>query len=133
MTGWPQLERQVAGVYRSLPAAERTPAAIYAHNFGEAAAIDLYGAADHLPAALSGNNNYWLWGTHGYSGIVVVDVNGRELLPYYRSVKFTGTFYNPVGMPYENNLPIWILREPKVPLWQIWPHLKNYSYAFGGL
>jgi hypothetical protein len=133
MTGWPELEDRVASVYQSLPAAERSRAAIYAHNFGEASAIDLYGAADRLPPALSGNNTYWLWGTHGYSGEVVIDVNGRELLPYYRSVRRVGTFYNPLAMPYENNLPIWVLRNPKQPLSSIWPRLKNYSYAFGGL
>lgn len=133
MTGWPQLEKQVAAVYRGLPPADRAKAAIYAHNFGEASAIDLYGASEPLPPVLSGNNTYWLWGIHGYSGGVVIDVNGRELLPYYRSVRRAGTFHNPLGMPYENNLPIWILRDPKTPLATIWPHLKNYSYAFGGL
>lgn len=133
MTGWPELEQRVARVYRALPPADRARAAVYAHNFGEASAIDLYGAADGLPPALSGNNNYWLWGTHGYSGAVVIDVNGRELLPYYRSVERVGTFRNPLAMPYENNLPIWILRQPREPLSAIWPHLKNYSYAFGGL
>ncbi len=86
-----------------------------------------------MPPVLSGNNNYWLWGTRGYNGDVVIDVRGYELLPYYRSVRRVGTFYNPVGMPYENNFSIWILRDPKMPLSAIWPHLKNYSYAFGGL
>ena len=133
MTGWPQLEQQVAQVYRGLPPAQRAQAAIYAHNFGEAAAIDFYGGSDGLPPVLSGNNNYWLWGTHGESGRVVVDVNGAELLKYYRSAQRAGTFVNPLGMPYENDLPIWILRDPKAPLSAIWPHLKNYSYAFGGL
>jgi hypothetical protein len=133
MTGWPELEARVAQFYRSLPPAERSRASIYTHNFGEASAIDLYGPADKLPPALSSNNNYWLWGTHGQSGDVVIDVAGDELLPYYRSVQRVDTFYNPLAMPYENNLPIWILREPKEPLSAIWPGLKNYSYAFGGL
>lgn len=133
MTGWPQLEHQVAAVYRGLPSGERARAAIYAHNFGEAASIDLYGPPDSLPPVLSGNNTYWLWGTHGYGGAIVIDVNGRELLPYYKSVRRVGTFHNPLGMPYENDFPIWILREPKKPLASIWPRLKNYSYAFGGL
>ena len=133
MTGWPELERRVAGIYAALPPSERSQAAIYAHNFGEAGAIDLYGAADGLPPVLSGNNTYWLWGTHGYSGAVVVDVNGRELLPYYRSVRRVTVFRNAFAMPYENNLPIWILRDPREPLSRIWPRLKNYSYAFGGL
>ena len=133
MTGWPLLESDVRRVYESLPAGERAKAAIYAHNFGEAGAIDLYGAADKLPPVLSGNNNYWIWGTHGYSGEVVVDVNGRELLSNYRNVQQAGFFHNPLGMPYENDYPIWILRDPKAPLSKIWPRLRNYSYAFGGM
>lgn len=133
MTGWPQLENHVARIYNALPPAQRAQTAIYAHNFGEASAIEIYGVHDGLPAAISGNNNFFLWGTHGYSGNVVIDVNGKELLKYYRSVKQVDLFYNPTGMPYENYLPIWILKDPKQPLAQIWPHLKNYSYAFGGL
>lgn len=133
MTGWQHLEAQVALAYASLPARDRDRAAIYAHNFGEASAIDFYGASAHLPPALSGNNNYWIWGTHGYAGDVVIDVNGRELLSNYRSVKQVATFHNPLGMPYENDFPIWVLRDPKQPLSAIWPSLKNYSYAFGGM
>ncbi len=78
MTGWPELASQVTAVYKSLPPQERSRAAIYAHNFGEAAAIDLYGAGDRLPPALSGNNTYWIWGTRGFSGAAVIDVNGPE-------------------------------------------------------
>ena len=133
MTGWPQLASQVASIYESLPAADRGRAAIYAHNFGEASAIDLYGASRQLPPVLSGNNTYWIWGTHGYSGDVVIDVNGRELLKNYRSVQRVATYHNPLGMPYENDYPIWVLRDPKRPLSAIWPSLKNYSYAFGGM
>jgi len=133
MTGWPQLEKTVAAIYEGLPPRDRARAAIYAHNFGEAGAIDLYGPPDRLPPALSANNTYWLWGTHGESGAVVIDVNGRELLPYYRSVRHVATFVNTLAMPYENDLPIWVLRDPKEPLSKLWPRLKNYSYAFGGL
>ncbi|HZT11466.1 MAG TPA: glycosyltransferase family 39 protein [Candidatus Baltobacteraceae bacterium] len=133
MTGWPEMEQQVAAVYGGLPAADKARAAIYAHNFGEASAIDYYGAGTGLPAAISGNNTYWIWGPHGYSGAVVVDLNGKELLPYFRSVKRVATYYYPLAMPYENNLPIWILRDPIRPLPAVWPKLKDYSYAFGGL
>ncbi len=133
MTGWPQLAAQVASVYRALPPAQRKDAAIYAHNFGEASAIDFFGAQYGLPPALSGNNNYWIWGTHGYGGKTIIDVNGRELLAHYGSVDRVGTFHNPLAMPYENDLPIWVLGNPKTPLQTLWPSLRNYSYAFGGL
>ncbi|HEV3153016.1 MAG TPA: glycosyltransferase family 39 protein [Candidatus Baltobacteraceae bacterium] len=133
MTGWPQMAEKVASVYLSLPPGERATAAIYAHNFGEASAIDYYGAAYHLPPALSGNNTYWIWGPRGYAGNVVVDINGPELRSHFRSVRLAGTYYYPLAMPYENNLPIWILRDPIEPLPKLWPRLKDYSYAFGGL
>ncbi|HTU58286.1 MAG TPA: glycosyltransferase family 39 protein, partial [Polyangiales bacterium] len=76
MHGWPQLAALVARVYDALPPPERTQAAIVANNYGEAAAIDVFGARYHLPPALSGHNNFWLWGTHGYTGNVVIDVHG---------------------------------------------------------
>lgn len=133
MTGWPQLESQVADVYFSLTPAERAQTTIYAHNFGEASAIDLFGRPDRLPPVVSGNNNYWIWGTHGQSGAVAIDVNGPELLKNYRSVTRAGTFHNPTGMPYENDFSIWVLRSPRQPLPAAWPSLKNYSYAFGGM
>jgi hypothetical protein len=133
MTGWNDLARIVAHAYESLPPAERAGAAIYAHNFGEASAIDFYGPGYGLPPALSGNNNYWIWGPRGFSGATVIAVNASELRPYYRSIKRVALFHNPLGMPYENDFPIEILRQPKEPLARIWPSLRNYSYAFGGL
>ena len=133
MTGWPQLTESVAKIYRNLPAADRKVAAIYAHNFGEASAMQLYGPRYGLPPVISSNNNYWIWGPREYSGDVVIDVNGPELLKYYRSVQRVQTFRNPLAMPYETNLPIWVLRDPIAPLSLIWPSLRNYSYAFGGM
>ncbi len=133
MTGWPELAQTVHYSYLTLTPPERKDTAIYAHNFGEASAIDFFGARYRLPPALSGNNNYWIWGTHGYSGKIVIDVNGPELLPHYRSVRRVATFHNPLAMPYENDLPIWILRDPRAPLSALWPSLRNYSYGFGGL
>ena len=76
MHGWPELVATVATIYAGLPPAQRAQAAIVASNYGEAAAIDFFGGRYGLPPALSGHNNYWLWGTHGYSGNVVIDVDG---------------------------------------------------------
>ncbi len=137
MTGWEQMARSVASVYDSLPPAQRSKAAIYAHNFGEASAIDFYGQRYGLPPALSGNNNYWIWGPRGFDGQVVIDVNGIELIDthLYRSVKRVAVYYSAYAMPYENDLPIYVLRDPIVPnpLPRAWPSLRNYSYAFKGL
>ena len=60
--GWPEFAGVVAGVLNSLPATERAGAVVLTGNYGEAGAIDRYGAALGLPAAYSGHNAFWEWG-----------------------------------------------------------------------
>jgi hypothetical protein len=135
MTGWPELAGAVASVYRRLPEAERVQAAIFTRNAGEAAAIDVYGKRYGLPPALSGNNNYWLWGPRGFTGNVLIDVNGnlRDDLERFESVRLATMFRNPYAMPYENNVRIFVCRGIARPLAVLWPKLQNYSYGFEGL
>lgn len=132
MTGWPELTQTVANIYNDLPGADRTQAAIFTSNFGEASAIDLYGKAYGLPPALSGNNNYWIWGPRGYTGNVMIDVNGdlKTDLKRFKYAKIVTVFHNQYAMPYEDNLPIILCRGIKTPLPELWPKLKDYSYAF---
>lgn len=135
MTGWPELAQTVATIYHNLPPAERAQATVFTHNFGEAAAIELYRSQYDLPPVLSGNNNYWIWGTRGRTGNVLIDVNGS--LPddrvRFNSVKLATIFRNPYAMPYENHLRIYVCRGIHEPLATLWPKLRNYSYGFDGL
>jgi hypothetical protein len=110
--GWRALEKQVAAVYRSLSPDERAKAAILVTNYGEAAALVVYGDEDRLPPALRRQNQYFLWGPHGYRGSIIIHVNGdpdrwrREC----ESLNVVGTFGVPYAMPYENGRPIFICR-----------------------
>lgn len=135
MTGWPELTQSVANVYESLPDADRSQAAIFTRNFGEASAIDIYGKEYGLPPALSGNNNYWIWGPRNFTGNVLIDVNGDLAtdLKRFRHAKIVTVFHNPYAMPYEDNIPIILCRDIKTPLPALWPQLKDYSYAFRAL
>lgn len=135
MTGWPHMAEVVASAYAALPAAERARAAIFAHNFGEASAIDVFGPRLGLPPALSGNNTFWIWGPLGYSGDVLIDVNGDAAADRgrFRSVRRVSVIHNPLAMPYENNVPVYLCRGIREPLAALWPKLKNYSYGFNGL
>lgn len=128
MHGWPQLAALVASVYDSLPPAERAQAAIAASNYGEAAAIDVLGKEYHLPPVLSGHNNYWIWGTHGYSGSVLIDVHGDcgASKHLFRSSRRAATFSAPWVMPYEDGFPIMVCQGIRVPLAALWPKLKLY-------
>ena len=131
MTGWPELASTVASVYQSLPSSERAQAAIFTRYAAEAAAMDVYGKPYGLPPALSGNNNYWIWGPRGFSGNVLIDVNGslKDDRARFRSVELAAIFHNPYGMPYENNLRIYVCRGIRAPLAALWPKLRDYSYG----
>ena len=60
--GWPELVAEVARIRDSLPADERNKVAILGANYGEAGAIDMFGAVYGLPKAISGVNSYWARG-----------------------------------------------------------------------
>ena len=130
MHGWPELAAEVARIYAGLPPAQRTQAAIVASNYGEAAAIDFFGKQYGLPPALSGHNNYWLWGTHGFSGNVVIDVNGdcgQNDFPWlFHSARLVERFDAPWVISYEQNIPISLCSGITTPLSELWPKLRHY-------
>jgi hypothetical protein len=128
MHGWPELTAQVARIYAGLPPSERAHAAIFALNYGEAAAIDFYGARYGLPPVLSGHNQYWLWGPRGYSGDVLIDVDGDCLTGarLYRERRVVALFSNHWVRPLENDIPISLCRGIAEPLATVWPQLRRY-------
>ncbi len=125
--GWPDLAAAVADVHGALPARERAVACIYVDNYGEAGAIDFYGAGRGLPPALSGHNNYWIWGPRGCSGDVVIVLTGdREALDQvFESVTEVGSFLCGDCMPYENGKRLYVARHIKRPLAELWPKLER--------
>lgn len=126
--GWRDLARAFGEVYTSLPAADREKAAIFASNYGEAGAIDVYGA--NLPPALSGNNQYYLWGARGYDGSVVIAVNvdPSEWSKLCDSARVVATFgTSPFAMPYETHRPIVLCKGMHPSLARVWPQFKHYG------
>jgi len=125
--GWREMAAQVAAVYNALPPADRAKAVFLGIDYGEAAAIDIFGRPLGLPPAISGHNNYFLWGPQGHDGsvLIVLGPYWEELLSAYRSVEVAGKIDNPYAMPYETG-PIYVLRDPKVPFSLIWPRLRHY-------
>jgi hypothetical protein len=128
MFGWEDLTRRVARVYQRLSPAERESCAIYGSNYGEAAAIDFFGPRYGLPPAISGHNNYWLWGTHGATGAVMILIGGSRDDPHrdFSSVELADTTDCPHCMPYENGAPIFLCRGLNQPLARRWPEVRSY-------
>src|SRR5262249_13898600 len=88
--GWPEMVAQVARVYRSLPEADRENTAILADNYGQAGAIDFFGAQYGLPKAICPHQNYFLWGPRNYSGEIMILVGSARIedaRPFFQSVE----------------------------------------------
>lgn len=126
--GWDQFVGQVAEAMDRVPAAERSSAAVWVGNYGEAGAIERLGRSRGL-VALSGHNNYWLWGPRGYTGAVMIVVNpSRAALEQgFASVEQVGETDCGDCMPYENHIPIFLCRGMRQPLPERWPALKHYD------
>jgi hypothetical protein len=127
--GWRELEHAVAGVYFALPPAERTHAAILASNYGEAAAIDVYGTEDRLPPAISEQDQYYLWGPRGYDGSLVIAVNAKP--EFWARVcdrsEVAAHFGVPYAMPYERDRAIVVCHGTVLPLSEAWPRFRRYG------
>jgi 4-amino-4-deoxy-L-arabinose transferase-like glycosyltransferase len=128
MHGWPELVATVARVYWSLPESDRRKAVIATQNFGEASAIDFLGQPYGLPRAISGHNQYYLWGTHGYSGNVTICVGGDcgASAHLFDRCELAATFTAPWVQPDEDGLPIVVCHGIRRPLAEIWPATKFY-------
>lgn len=128
MFGWEEMVATVAQVYHALPPAERARAAIFAGNYGEAGAIDLFGPRYGLPKAISTHQTYYLWGPRGYTGDVMILLQWSEKSArrYFRSVEAGPVLNNPYAMG-EEHYTIFIGRGLKQPLVQLWPQWKHWN------
>jgi hypothetical protein len=118
--GWPEMAREVAQIYNSLPPAERVQTGIFASNYGEAGAIDEFGPQYGLPHAWSRHQNYWLWGPppQSYKNLIVLEWSFddvRDNCTSYRAFEH----YQRFGMA-EENTPIYLCLGAKFDIQQIW-------------
>ena len=124
--GWQEEVDEVTRIYHSLSPEDQAKVGILASNYGEASAINFLGHG--LPTAISGHNNYWLWGPHGYTGEVMIVINGatpEEMRKFYDSVEIAGRMDNPLSMPYEHR-NIYLVRHRHKNILDDWLSLKHY-------
>ena len=127
--GWHDFVRQVGAAWSKLPADVRPATAIITGNYGEAAALDIYGAPFGLPPALAGHNQYFFWGLRGQrpSHAILIVSNPAVVKDHCASVEMLGTTFSPYAMSYENGKSIALCRGIRPPLEQAWPNLKSFS------
>ena len=125
--GWEEMVATVAQVYGSLPPDVRSKTAIFAQNYGQAGAVDLFGPKYGLPKAISGHQSYFLWGPRDYTGESVIVMQGRQerLAPLYSTVEKVARVDHPYSMPYEH-FDVFYCRRLNWPLKDVWPKMKNW-------
>ncbi len=126
--GWEEKVAAVARAYNRLTPEERAHCTIYADNYGRSGAVDFLGRQYGLPRAISGHNNYWLWGPGDSTVNVVIILGGNreDHEQAFDDVIETEVVTNEYCMPYENNLRVFICRGMKGSLQDVWPRVKKY-------
>ena len=125
--GWEAMVAEVARVYHSLPSEVQAKTAIKADDYGQAGAIDYYGPKYGLPNAICEHQNYWYWGTHGYTGesiIVMGEGDPEHLAQLTEHSEKVGHFEYPYAL---EDFDIYYVQGLKVPLQQLWQREKNWD------
>jgi 4-amino-4-deoxy-L-arabinose transferase-like glycosyltransferase len=126
--GWEELIEAVDAAHATLSEEERTGVAVFGSWFGDTGAVNFFGRDAGLPPAISGHNNYWLWGPQELSGdvmIVIAPSDSRlvELFERVDRVSGVGCRY---CMPDMSQLSVYVCRGLRQPLSEVWPRLKHY-------
>jgi hypothetical protein len=127
--GWENMVATVARVYRDLPAEDRSRACIFTGNYGEAGAVDFFGEEYRLPEAISGHNSYYVWGPGDCTGEVIISVGvpRGDLETVFGRVEQKATIRCEYCMPDEDDLPVYVCRDPRASLQELWPQVKHYD------
>jgi 4-amino-4-deoxy-L-arabinose transferase-like glycosyltransferase len=130
--GWQDLTEAAADIYLALPAEERPSSAILAGNYGEAGAINLYGAAYGLPEAISGRNSYWLrgYGDPPPETLIVLGFSRESAEGIFTACDLAGQVTNRYGVENEETRfhpDIFVCRGPRQPWPALWESLKSFG------
>ncbi|MEP6956830.1 MAG: glycosyltransferase family 39 protein [Chthoniobacterales bacterium] len=127
--GGEEMVRSLARAYATLSPEEQQRVGIFCQNYGQAGAVDLFGPKYGLPSALSGHQNYYLWGPRDYTGevMLVLDSDDADEREQFRSVEDLGVLgSSPWSMPWEQRQHIYLCRGLKMPMRDFWPQLKHW-------
>ncbi|MGA9529676.1 MAG: glycosyltransferase family 39 protein [Terriglobales bacterium] len=125
--GWPEMVDEIAGIYDSLSPEDRAQTGIWAGNYGEAGAVNLFGPKLGLPRAYSRHQNHWYWGPPPivYKNLIVIEWgldDVRDNCTSYQAFEH----YQRFGMG-EENTPIYLCRGVTFDIQKIWWHSHHWN------
>ena len=130
--GWPELAQETARIWNALTPEERAHAGIWASNYGEAGALELYGPALGLPRPWSAVNSFWLRGPYGQTPqtLIVIGSDREDLDQPCTTVELVGHTGNAAGVSNEETRwhpDIFLCRGVRKPLEKLWPTLREFG------
>lgn len=125
--GWEAMTQTTAQVFHRLTPQEQAHTAIFANDYGQAAAIDFFGPRYGLPASISKAETFWLWGPRQYNGqtVIVLGSDGKGDREHFRSVGPAATLNSPYSRN-DERFTIFLCRDLQIPLSSLWPHIKAW-------
>jgi hypothetical protein len=113
-----------ADVYGGLDEAEKSDCVILTREYSTASLVNVLGRAMGLPAGISGNNSYYIWGPGGATGNCAIAFGYDEA--------YLETLFSEVAVgaeapsPYGGGGLVFLCRGPLRPLGEVWASLKRY-------
>lgn len=129
--GWEEMVQTVAEIY-----AQKAPnyanLGVLAGNYGEAAALNLYGPRYDLPTAVSPVNTYWErgYGTPAPDAVIVLGFSESFLRGYFGQCTVVGQNGNRFGVANEESTfapNIFLCEAAREPWEQFWPKLRAFG------
>ena len=144
--GWDTMVATLAQVYANLTASQKSQACIFTTDYGQASAVNFLGRSLGLPVAISGHNNYFIWGPGECTGEVLITVgpslsyfNGSftDFQKNYVNTTLRSSFGNVTYMTMitceycmnnENNVPVYLCTNPTfISIASAWVGVKHYD------
>jgi Dolichyl-phosphate-mannose-protein mannosyltransferase len=125
--GWEEMVRTTAIAFHRLPAAEKNTTAIFANDYGQAAAIDFFGPRYGLPPAIGKNESYWLWGPRAYTGttVLVLGSDGTGDREHFKTVVAVGRVDDPYARA-DEHFDLYLCHDLSPDLPSLWPAIKAW-------
>jgi hypothetical protein len=128
--GWSGLVSNLSSAYDTLPANLKSQACIFTSNYGEASAVNFFGEGRGLPKAISGHNNYYVWGPDSCTGqvLITIGISLSTMQQAYRNV--TTLMMNECSycISYEQVLPVYLCTNPNfTSIATEWQAVRHYD------
>jgi hypothetical protein len=130
--GWDELVKNVAAIRDSLPPDQQQSLGVLVGNYGETGAVEILGAAYHLPMPISMTNSAWLRGypTPQPRTLIVVGFSRESADKVFTACRLAGQNGNSEGVKNEESEyhpDIFVCGPPRMPWPEFWRTQQRYG------